>query len=402
MGTKFAPSYACLTIGFLEETKLFPIILPKYFNHETCKYIEDNYYRYMDDGFIALPKELNPNLLKDALNSLNDSIKFTMEAGRKEPEDTESLSFLDIKIILTNGIHISTDIYYKATNPHKYLNFYSAHPSHIKDSIPYNLAKRIIVFVSDASHVESRLAELEQWLLECSYPKNLIKQAFHRAKLQGPAPEPCKNNVIPLVTTFYPNLNYKNVMKTISLLLKNFKDQTTQLKFANSKPVLAFKQPRNVTSLLTKAKFSSNTITRIPPTPGIVLCNSNRCKICKLYLQPVNSFTTSNGTLWEIRCQITCNSKNVVYFLSCNLCEQRTTYIGQTTNFRKRMNNHISESRTGTSSCNFPRHVHECGQKNKNLKEPYFKIYVFMELKDSKLLLTLEDKLFKAGHAILN
>ena len=40
MGTKFAPSYACLTIGFLEETKLFPIILPKYFNHETCEYIE--------------------------------------------------------------------------------------------------------------------------------------------------------------------------------------------------------------------------------------------------------------------------------------------------------------------------------------------------------------------------
>ena len=41
------------------------------------------------------------------------------------------------------------------------------------------------------------------------------------------------------VVTFYPNLNYKNVMKTISLLLKNFKDQTTQLKFANSKLVLA-------------------------------------------------------------------------------------------------------------------------------------------------------------------
>ena len=136
MGTKFAPSYACLTVGFLEETKLFPIILPKYFNLETCKCIKDNYYRYMDDGFIALPNDLNPNLLKDTLNSLNDSIKFTMESGRKEGKDTESLNFLDIKIILANGIHISTDIYYKETNPHKYLNFYSAHPSHIKDSIP--------------------------------------------------------------------------------------------------------------------------------------------------------------------------------------------------------------------------------------------------------------------------
>ena len=30
MGTKFAPAYACLTVGYLEETKLFPVILPKY------------------------------------------------------------------------------------------------------------------------------------------------------------------------------------------------------------------------------------------------------------------------------------------------------------------------------------------------------------------------------------
>ena len=43
-----------------------------------------------------------------------------------------------------------------------------------------------------------------------------------------------------------------------------------KIKFANSNPVLALRQPGNITSLLTKAKFNSNTITRIPPTPGIV------------------------------------------------------------------------------------------------------------------------------------
>ena len=32
MGTKCAPPYACLTIGYLEETKLFTQELPKYFN----------------------------------------------------------------------------------------------------------------------------------------------------------------------------------------------------------------------------------------------------------------------------------------------------------------------------------------------------------------------------------
>ena len=36
-----------------------------------------------------------------------------------------------------------------------------------------------------------------------------------------------------------------------------------------------------------------------------------------------------------------------------------------------------------------------------NLKELFFKLYVFMKLKDSKLLLIHKDKLFKAGHVIL-
>ena len=32
LGTKYAPPYACLTVGYLEETKLFTNELPKYYN----------------------------------------------------------------------------------------------------------------------------------------------------------------------------------------------------------------------------------------------------------------------------------------------------------------------------------------------------------------------------------
>lgn len=402
MGTKFAPSYACLTVGFLEETLLFPAVLPKYFSHQICKYIETNYFRYMDDGFIALPEDLDPILLQQALNELNPSIKFTMEKGKKNADNVESLNFLDIKILLHNGTRISTDIFYKPTNPHKYLNFTSAHPNHIKNTIPFNLAKRIVVFVSDPLLLDFRLRELEHWLLDCNYPTNLIKQAFHRAKLQGPAPEPTKKDIIPLVTTYYPSLSYNNVVKTISTLFKHFKDQTTKQKFINCKPLLALKQPPNITSILTTAKFNSKEHLSVPAPQGITLCNNKQCKLCRLYLQPVDSFITSKGTSWSIRSHVTCKSKNVVYFLSCNLCKGRTTYIGQTTNLRQRMNNHISESRTGISPCIFPKHVFDCGAKNKNLKEPFFKITAFMQLKDPRQLLSHEEKLIKAGHATLN
>ena len=38
MGTKL---YANLSVGFLEETVLFPVKLPKYFPHDNYKLIED-------------------------------------------------------------------------------------------------------------------------------------------------------------------------------------------------------------------------------------------------------------------------------------------------------------------------------------------------------------------------
>ena len=41
---------------------------------------------------------------------------------------------------------VETDIYYKKINNHEYLNYNSHHPTHIKNNIPFNLAKRIIVF----------------------------------------------------------------------------------------------------------------------------------------------------------------------------------------------------------------------------------------------------------------
>ena len=50
--TKFEPPYANLSVRFLDGTVLFPVELPKYFSHDNCKYIEELFKRYMDDGFL--------------------------------------------------------------------------------------------------------------------------------------------------------------------------------------------------------------------------------------------------------------------------------------------------------------------------------------------------------------
>ena len=79
MSTKCAPPYACLTVGYLKETKLFTYELPKYFNKSECKLIMELLKRYMDDGFIFWPLKLNFRNFKTCLNNMHPSIKFKFE-----------------------------------------------------------------------------------------------------------------------------------------------------------------------------------------------------------------------------------------------------------------------------------------------------------------------------------
>ena len=109
--SKFARPYSCLTIAYLEETQLFPKIVKNYFKDSICLNIKENLFCYMDDGFIALAQNINAILLKNALNDLHPSIKFTMETGKIKSNTTESLNFLDIEVILNDGKFVSTDIF---------------------------------------------------------------------------------------------------------------------------------------------------------------------------------------------------------------------------------------------------------------------------------------------------
>ena len=52
MGTKFAPPYACLSVGYLEETYLFPRLLPLHFTLIECKLTEEIFKRFMNYGFV--------------------------------------------------------------------------------------------------------------------------------------------------------------------------------------------------------------------------------------------------------------------------------------------------------------------------------------------------------------
>ena len=72
------------------------------------------------------------------------------------------------------------------------------------------------------------------------------------------------------------------------------------------------------------------------------------------------------------------------------------TYIGKTVGnhihgFKTRMNNHITESRRGASTCKFSIHVFNCIKRNnRQLEEPFFYIYIMLSLQNKSRLESLE------------
>jgi len=249
-----------------------------------------------------------------------------------------------------------------------------------------------------------RLEQLKCFLLKCGYPINIIEKGFHNAKLQGPAPQPTKSeNIIPLVTTHYANIKFQPIVKKVKAILKEtaYDDELKEI-FENTQVVLAEKQPPNLLSQLSSAKFSSHPLTTTSLPNGIFRCKRKNCKICQLYLQQVDNFIVSNGVDWKVKCNITCNSKNVIYYLKCNKCNGATTYIGKTNDLRLRTNNHISSCRSGHGPNKFDRHVFRCNGFTTNDCEPFFQLFVLIKLKDEKLLLTYESHFHRLGFDTIN
>ena len=76
--------------------------------------------------------------------------------------------------------------------------------------------------------------------------------------------------------------------------------------------------------------------------------------------------------------------------------------IGDNTKgFKVRINQHISECKTGVSTYEFPRHVYDCGIKNNCLQEPFFSLNM-LRLNKNDRLQTIEKHLHFKGYDTMN
>ena len=330
MGTKVAPTYASLTIGYLEK-KLYSKIREEYGTTFAENFIKI-WKRFLDDCFImwSHPEDMLHNL-HNILNNLDTHIKFTLEF------DPQQLPFLDCYVEKI-GTTISTDIFYKPTDSKTYLLFSSCHPNHTKKSICFSLARRIKTLVSNQETLTLRFFELKTFLLKQNYPLKLIEAGIEKAisipreDLLKEKPQPISKPNLTLISTHNPhspNL-YNAVKQDLSILCRDphMKKVLDDYQIINSK-----RQPPNLKSLLTKARFSINMDT----TVQITKCNRPNCGLCP-YLLTQTKYTFKCGLSFEVKKSMDCTVMNVIYALICRSC--RLEYIGETGNLRERMTTH--------------------------------------------------------------
>ena len=391
MGVDFAGNYACLAIGYLEKVHLFGIHILSSFTQDQITMIREAFKRYVDDGFMFWPCELDIDVFIAILNKLNPKIRFTVVRGVVR-FNSESTTFLEIRVTLHHRRRIETELFYKETNNHHYLEYDSFHAKHVKDNIPYNFFKKIIVFTSDPRKEAIEIERMRTWLHNSGYPKYVVDKGLHNARLQGPAPAPGnKRDIIPFVTQNCSNYSCTSITKKLQLMIDKCPDDSTRNFFKTKQVVQAMRQPNNILRQLTSAKFDSRK-TDVKPA-GTFKCNDKKCKICALYLQECKKVMGHNGLEWEIPSYITCNSRMVIYFLTCLGCDVYSK-VGKTNCLRPRTNNHISESLSGITTDTFDRHVFNC---KKDHLEPTFKLNVLMEVDNYDKLLVYEEYFHKQG-----
>ena len=365
MGTKFAPIFATLTIGYLEETLYREI--KNTFGTDFGNYFENNWKRFLDDCFVPWTKsEQDLKTLHEILNNLHKDISFTMQFSNVEQ------SFLDVLVQNKKG-HIETDIFYKDTDSRQYLLFYSCHPRHTKFNIPYNLARRLRTIVSEEQVLKYRMQELKSFLLKQKYPHQIINYGLEKAMaldkdLLHNDKEKTEENVIAYVSTFNPKdpEMYHVIIENKPILQE---DETMRNILSKFKFIKSKRQPYNLKRVLTKAKFSSK------QGKEVKKCKRPNCGLC-IHLLEDSSITFNCGINFKVHENMSCDVKNVIYVMKCRGCGEE--YIGETGNFlRKRVTVHNQQIRDpSTRMLKVSEHIDNCA---KHLNPKYF-IYPFYKM----------------------
>ncbi|XP_067048949.1 uncharacterized protein [Acropora muricata] len=153
MGTRVAPNFANVYMGRLEDKFVYQTQWANWLIM---------WVRFIDDIFLIWKGDKDSLIdFLDYLNNVAPSIKFTHEIS------TDSVNFLDTTVLKDGQGYINSDVYQKPTDTHPYLHWTSAHPPHLKRSIPYSQALRLRRICSSTDTLRKRIIEYSDFFVAC-------------------------------------------------------------------------------------------------------------------------------------------------------------------------------------------------------------------------------------------
>ena len=299
MGNRLAPPVAIAFMHSFESSFLASIVDVPMF-----------YVRYIDDILGVWTHGIDRlNHFFNIMNSHNPSIRLTMD----HTEYTGKLAFLDTLITVHPSGTYTTELSFKPMTAPIILHYTSARPMSTKRAVLNAEIQRAIRVSSDRDTTECSLSTIKQLFSQNGYPPDLITRAIKNNKHKGNVKSRNSKNANKNTSQIYMRLPYINetIVRRVNGILRSSK--------APIKPVWINKnslQKRLVSSALIQ-----------PPCPS----GNKKCHTCE------------NGLRGK------CNTKNVVYKITCTLCktEQRNDcYVGECTRpVRYRYNEHLSDTR---------------------------------------------------------
>ena len=336
MGTKFAPKYANMFMGRLEERIL-----------ESLPFKPYTWWRFLDDIFCiwtGTPEQLQETF--EIMNNFHPTIKFTMDIMKDN-----KIPFLDVLVKLEEDHTISTDVYCKPTDTHQYLMSTSCHPGHVKKSIFYSQGLRLKRIVSERDQSGERIQELKGWMKKRGYDEKSLDNDIQkinqrdRSALLKKVPKTQSNAAPRLILTFHPALSSRifPTLKHIQRYLGKHRDLSAL--FNNEPPKVTWRNAKSLKQHLVHSKLDKR---GREENPGNFVCCSPRCEICTedgCLETGSNTFRSSTtNKSYQMNNRFDCNTRNIIYLITCKTCGEQ--YVGSTTTkFRQRHNNYASNFR---------------------------------------------------------
>ena len=262
---------------------------------------------------------------------------------------TQFTQFLDINYKIVDG-KLTTDVFRKATDANRYLEFSSYHPKHTFRSIVFSQALRYRRIINEHDLLRQRLDELKGFFVQSSYPLPMLNEVIEEVKrkpreLGYRQTDGNPKASVPWIITYGAG-HTETKTKVAELNRKISSSRTWCDEAEHNIPhfrVVTRRAPNTKDILFRRramALGSGSSRTKPCTEPGRIM-RGRKCQTCKMVS---GSSTVKNNDVTVSAKGGDCKTRNIVYAATCKLCPENSVYVGKTvTTLSQRVNAHRSQ-----------------------------------------------------------